>query len=109
MIYDIKISNEANLDLKSIYEYIAFSLLSPETAMKQLDRLETGILSLRQFSKRFKLYRNMLWHNLELRIKPIDNFLVFYVSDDETQLVTILRVLYQGRNIPNLLSDSLPD
>ena len=45
MIYDIVISYQAEIDLRGIFEYIAFELKSPENASCQLDRLEACILS----------------------------------------------------------------
>ena len=44
MIYDIVISDQADIDLRGIFEYIAFGLKSPENASGQLDRLEACIL-----------------------------------------------------------------
>ena len=40
MIYEINITEQADTDLRGIYEYIAFELLSPENAAGQLERLE---------------------------------------------------------------------
>lgn len=40
MIYEIKITEQAGTDIRGIYEYIAFELLSPDNADGQLDRLE---------------------------------------------------------------------
>ncbi len=45
MIYDIEISDQAEIDLSGIFEYIAFELQAPENASGQLDRLEACILS----------------------------------------------------------------
>lgn len=42
MIFEVEISDQADIDLRNIYEYIAFELQSPENAGGQLDRLETG-------------------------------------------------------------------
>ena len=44
MIYDIVISDQAEIDLRGIFEYIAFELQAPENASGQLDRLEACIL-----------------------------------------------------------------
>lgn len=38
MIYKIKITEQAEADIRNIYEYIAYKLLSPENASGQLDR-----------------------------------------------------------------------
>lgn len=106
MIYQLKISNQAKQDLRDVYEYIAFTLLSPENADKLINNLEKKILSLANFPKRFKLYFDNLWHDQELRVMPVNNFLVFYISDSQKQIVTILRIMYHGRNIPQELHNS---
>ena len=46
MIYEIEVSEQADSDLRGIFEYIAFELQSLENASGQLDRLEEQILSL---------------------------------------------------------------
>jgi len=46
MIYSITLTEQADSDLRGIYEYIAFSLLEPEYAAGQLDGLEENFLSL---------------------------------------------------------------
>lgn len=52
--YEVRMSNQANYDIKSIYEYIAFELLSPENAVGQVFRLEESILNLETLPERFK-------------------------------------------------------
>ena len=46
MIYEVELSEQADNDLRGIFEYIASELQSPENASGQLDRLEEQILSL---------------------------------------------------------------
>ena len=48
MIYEVEVSEQADSDLRGIFEYIAFELQSPENAIGQLDRLEEQILSLEE-------------------------------------------------------------
>ena len=48
MIYSVKISAQAEEDLKSIFEYIAFDLMSLQNANAQLGRLESNILKLKE-------------------------------------------------------------
>lgn len=38
MIYEVITTDQADADLRSIYEYIAFELLSPDNAAGQLER-----------------------------------------------------------------------
>ena len=44
MIYAIKITAQAENDIRNIYEYIAYELQSPENASGQLDRIEKCII-----------------------------------------------------------------
>lgn len=46
MIYEVEVSEQADSDLRGIFEQIAFELQSPENASGQLDRLEKQILGL---------------------------------------------------------------
>ena len=43
MIFNVVTSIQAEEDLRGIFEYIAFELLSPENATGQLERLEKQI------------------------------------------------------------------
>ena len=44
MKYDVTFTEQAENDLRGIFEYIVFDLLSPENAAGQLDRIEEKIL-----------------------------------------------------------------
>lgn len=103
MNFEIKISEQADADLRGIYEYIAFELKSSENAAGQLDRLEKSILGLDQMPTRFREYENEPWHSRGLRIMPVDNYCVFYIPDEENAEVTVIRVMYGGRDIDKQL------
>ena len=104
MIFNVVISIQAEEDLRGIFEYIAFELLSPKNAENQLERLEKQILSLDEMPERFPRDGKEPWHSRGLRFVAVDNYIVFYLSDVEEQVVTILRVMYSGRNIEEQLS-----
>lgn len=99
MIYEVTTTEQAESDLRGIYEYIAFELLSPENAAGQLDRLEEHILGL----EKFRGYDKEPWKSRGLRVMPVDNYLVFYIPDKETETVTVIRVMYDGRDVDNQL------
>ena len=44
MKYDVTFTEQAQNNLRGIFEYIAFDLISPENAAGQLDRIEEKIL-----------------------------------------------------------------
>lgn len=99
MIFDVKLSKQADSDLRNIYEYIAFDLQSPENADGQLNRLEKMILSLEEMPERIRRYEKEPWRSQGLRIVPVDNYLVVYIPEIEIQRVTVIRVLYGRRNV----------
>ncbi len=98
MNYKIILTNDADADLREIYEYIAFELQAPENAAGQLDRLEEHILGLQTFPERFRKYGKEPWSSRNLRIMPVDNYKVFYIPNETENTVTVLRILYDGRN-----------
>ena len=104
MNYEVRLTTEAENDLRGIFEYIAFELLSPQNAAGQLDRLEQSIMSLDQMPERFRVYEKEPWHSRDLRIMPVDNYLVFYIPNHEEQTVKIMRVIYGGRDIDKQLN-----
>lgn len=99
MNYEVRLTTEAENDLRGIFEYIAFDLQSPQNAAGQLDRLEKSIMSLDQMPERFRVYEKEPWRSRNLRVMPVDNYLVFYIPDHQAKTVTVLRVMYGGRDI----------
>ena len=104
MIFRVVISIHAEEDLRGIFEYIAFELLSIDNAKKQLERLERKILSLNEMPERFPRYGKEPWYSRGLRFVTVDNYIVFYIPDIKEQVVTVLRVMYSARNIEKQLS-----
>ena len=102
MPYQVDISAHAEVDLTNLFQYIAFSLHAPQNAKAQLERLKEHILNLSELPTRFRLYPKKLAEHAEVRVMPVDNFKVFYTVDTAKKSVTILRVIYSGRNIDRL-------
>ncbi|MGN0427477.1 MAG: type II toxin-antitoxin system RelE/ParE family toxin [Agathobacter sp.] len=105
MIYEIITTDQAEADLRGIYEYIAFDLLSPDNAVGQLDRLEEHIIGLEKFPEKFRPYEKEPWYSRGLRVVPVDNYLIFYISDKDAGIVTVVRVIYAGRDVDNQLNN----
>lgn len=105
MIYQVTTTDQADADLRRVYEHIAFELLSPDNAAGQLDRLEECIIGLETFPEKFRAYEKEPWHSRGLRVMPVDNYLVFYIPDKEAGLVTVIRVMYAGRDVDDQLKN----
>lgn len=76
MSYEVTLTPEAKRDLREIYRYIAVDLQSEQNANGQLDRLEENILKLDEMPERFRVYDREPWRSRNLRVMPVDNYLV---------------------------------
>lgn len=103
MKYNIVLTEQADSDLRGIYEYIAFTLLEPKIAASQLERIENAILGLDELPNRFRVFEQEPWNSRGLCQMPVDNFSVFYIPKNEDKTVTIIRVIYTGRDIDEQL------
>lgn len=97
-------TEHAERDLRGIYEYIAFSLLEPEIAKKQVRRIMEAIAKLDQMPLRCPLYEKEPWRNKGLRFLQVDNYLVFYLPVEAQVTVAIIRIMYGGRNLEEQLN-----
>ena len=111
MSWSVIYSAHARQDLRNIYEYIAYHLLVPDTASAQTARIMKAIRTLSDFPLRHQICENEPWREQGLRFFPIDRYLIFYLPDEATSSVTIVRILYGGRDIDKQLTenDSLID
>ncbi len=105
MNWIVKYSERARQDLREIFEYIAFELLAPETAAGQTARIMKEIRSLEEMPMRYRLFDVEPWRAQGLRYFPVNNYLVFYLPNEMEYSVTVVRIMYGGRDIRKQLSD----
>lgn len=106
MSYTVKYSQQAREDIQAIYEYIAFNLLSPDTAAEQVKRIYKIVRSLDEMPMRFRPYEDEPWCSKGLRVAPIDNYLILYIPKEETKTVYIVRIIYGRRDLPKQLHNT---
>ena len=99
MSWTVEYSTQAKQDLRNIFEYIAYNLLEPETAGRQVQRIMKGIRSLNDMPLRHRIYDEEPWQSQGLRFVPVNNYLVFYLPMEEKNSVSIVRIIYSGRDI----------
>ena len=100
MSYVVEMTDKAKMDLRGIYEYIAFALQSKINADRQLDRIEREILSLSEMPERYKVLDLDFEADKAVRMVSVDRYCVIYHVAKEHGAVQILRILYGGRDIP---------
>ncbi len=92
------------MNLIYLNQYERKDMQTPENVSGQLDRLEACIMELDHMPKRYRQYELEPWKSRGLRVAPVDNYLVLYIHDDDTQVVTIIRVMYGGRDVDTQLN-----
>lgn len=104
MNYSIEITRQADADLREIFEHIATELHSIESAENVLARLERKIFSLDQMPERYHRYQHEPWLSRGLRVMVVGKYCVFYIPNSAQKKISIIRVLYGGRDIETILT-----
>ena len=99
--YSVVYSPEAIDDLKAIYRYISVDLQEKETAKNLIDRIRSKIRGLNTFPGKYKKVEWEPWAGMEMRQMPVENYIIFYLTNHSEKKVLIVRVFYGGRDIPN--------
>ena len=106
MSWAVEYTATARQDLRNIYEYIAYNLLSPEIAAGQIQRIIHNVRALDEMPMRHSLCAYEPWRSQGLRFLPVDNYIVFYLPRESINTVDIVRIMYGGRDIQKQLSET---
>jgi len=101
--YIVKMTPKAVTDLDNIYSYISEELFAVSAAANILEGLETGIMRLKEFPFSCNYVADEFLRNKGYRKLIIDNYIVFYLIDEENKQVIIMRVLYGKQKYEDLL------
>lgn len=94
MNYCVHITKRAEKDLARAVDYIEFSLKNPQAANSLLDEAEAALSGLAQMPRRYPAADDKLLAAWGIHIVQVKKYLGFYVVDDETKTVHIVRFLY---------------
>jgi len=101
--YTVYYSPVAKDDLKSVYSYIAYTLLEKKTAADQTNRIRQEIRSLHVVPERYQLVDWEPWHQMRIRQIPVDHYIVYYRVDHKAQRVEIVRIFYGGQDVESII------
>jgi toxin ParE1/3/4 len=101
--YNIQITEPAERDLYEVGVYISKELLEPETAKKVISKIAYGINSLEDMPLGNALAADDRLSYKGIRKIMADNYIIFYIVNEESKTVTIIRILYSRRDWMNLL------
>lgn len=103
--YAVKITTQAQEQLREMISYINYTLQAPGTAMKMLDVLEKEIASLAQFPNRVPLIEEEPWHGQGIHKLPVKNYLIYFWVDEEAKKVQVIGIIYGRRDQRHQLSN----
>jgi toxin ParE1/3/4 len=101
IMYKLKYLPLAQKDLRNIISYIADTLKAPKTAMDLVDTFDKAISKLKQFPYSCKVYQSTESLEVEYRMLPVKNYLVFYIVTE--QYVEMHRIIYAKMDITKII------
>ena len=98
MTYEVVFARRAERDLRDIYEYVAYEIGEPQTAARLMGRIRAAVESLGNFPGRRPLVGFEPWCSRQVRWMLVGSYLVFYMTDEKEGVVSVIRVMYGGRD-----------
>jgi plasmid stabilization system protein ParE len=103
MIFKIRITRPAQIEMREIYRYIAIELRNPVAAARRISSIDETIRSLKETPSRFPRVRDDYLAAKGYRTIAVKNHLVFFIVREKENAVSVMRVLYGRRDWPGLL------
>ncbi|MBQ9664579.1 MAG: type II toxin-antitoxin system RelE/ParE family toxin [Oscillospiraceae bacterium] len=103
MNYSIHITRAAERDIAEATDYIDNILLNPEAADSLLDKLNEQGEDLMDSPAKYQLADDPVLRSWGIRFTLVNNYLAFYIIDEEKRIVHIIRFLYGKRDWINIL------
>jgi toxin ParE1/3/4 len=97
-VYKVKVTKQAYKQMREIVHYIANELLSPEAAVKLIDKMQEAVKGLSEFPKKYSIVDEEPWRSAGVRKIVVKNFLIYFWVDDENMRVQVTAVIYSKRN-----------
>jgi toxin ParE1/3/4 len=103
MKYNLVIAEAAEADLDGIADYISYELKEPDTALKQLKKIQEAMTTLEELPERHSLVQDKYLATKGIRKLPTANYLIFYTINKSSNTVNIIRVLHGRRDWESIL------
>ena len=102
--YHIELSIVAFTQLKTIGDYITYTLLAPDTSRNFIKGLRNSISQLKFFPYKLPLVQDDILQAQGIRCMPYKNYYIFYEIIENIQVVIVLRIGYNKRNWKDILT-----
>ncbi len=102
-MYRLEFLPLARQDMVETVRYISHELKNPAAAQRLSTRLIEAAERLTEFPYLYAVHTPIRPLKKEYRKIPVENYCIFYSVDEKSKTVTVMRVLYAGRNYERLL------
>jgi len=102
-VYEVSLTEPAENDLRDIYRYIAYQLLSPSTALNMVRTIRQATAGLKTTALSHPLVRDERLASAGYRPLVVKNYIAFYIADPKKKVVNVERILHGRRDWANLL------
>ena len=103
-MYKVKGTRESKRDVRDLTAYMCFSLKNNEAAQNFLKTYHKQIQNLRIFPYGYR-ETGITYRGYEIRIKPFSTYNIFYVINEKSRQIIILRILKNRQNWKVILQD----
>ena len=98
-------TKEAEIDIDQAIYYIVNELGDKSGAKRLYDKLFNTIQRICEFPYSSERVENKFIKNKNVRRALIDNYLLFYLFDEDKHLIVLLRFIYGKRSITELIKE----
>lgn len=91
--------------MQAAADYIEFTLFNPQAADDLLDKADQEIGSLTELPYTHQLVNDPFLNALGIRFVMVNDYIAFFLIDEEEKTVYIVRFLYEKRNWMQILKD----
>lgn len=96
--YKIYISNQAEIELNRILDYIEYELLEPIIARNLFTKIKATILELENFPEKFPIVKSKYIFRENVRKCNVNNYIIIYSIDKKLKKVNISHIFYAKKN-----------
>ena len=96
--YSWVLTRTAESDIDETLTYISSVLHNPDAAVAFADHLEEQLDELCKSPKNGRLVENEFLNRDDVRRILVDNYIAYYILDDEEKHIIVLRVVYGKRD-----------
>jgi len=102
--YRVIFSKAARKELRDAADYITTQLLAPIPALKKVKRIRETIYNKLSFMpQKYRLVDNDVLASFGIRRMNVENYIAFFVVDEEKNTVNVTRIIHSKRSWQNVL------